>query len=79
MRWEVNASNRPHFTGERSSTNCIGPFWTAAGKISPTGIRSPDRLARSECLYRLNYPRALWKKVRVSVSLLNFRDEIVAV
>jgi hypothetical protein len=26
------------------------------GKLSPTGIRSPDRPARSESLYRLSYP-----------------------
>jgi hypothetical protein len=26
------------------------------GKSYPTGIRSPDRPARSESLYRLNYP-----------------------
>jgi len=26
------------------------------GKLAPTGIRSPDRPARSESLYRLSYP-----------------------
>ena len=33
-----------------------GPVWTGAEKIAPTGIRSPDRPARSESLYRLGYP-----------------------
>ena len=33
-----------------------GPVWTGAGNLAPTGIRSPDRPARSESLYRLSYP-----------------------
>jgi hypothetical protein len=32
-----------------------GPVWMG-GKSSPTGIRSPDRPARSQSLYRLSYP-----------------------
>ena len=30
--------------------------WTGAENIDPTGIRSPDRPARSKSLYRLSYP-----------------------
>ena len=33
-----------------------GPDCTGAGNLSPTGIRSPDRPARSESLYLLSYP-----------------------
>jgi len=33
-----------------------GPVWTGAENLVPTGIRSPDRPARSESLYRLSYP-----------------------
>ena len=33
-----------------------GLVWTDAENLTPTGIRSPDRPARSESLYRLNYP-----------------------
>jgi hypothetical protein len=33
-----------------------GPVWTGAEKLAPTGIRSPDRPARSQSLYRLIYP-----------------------
>jgi hypothetical protein len=45
---------------ERQSTHCIrpqatGPVWTGAENLAPTGIRSPDRPARSESLYRLSY------------------------
>ena len=30
-----------------------GPAWTGGENLGPTGIRSPDRLARSESLHRL--------------------------
>ena len=33
-----------------------GPVWTGAENLFPTGIRLPDRPARSESLYRLSYP-----------------------
>jgi len=32
-----------------------GPVWTSAENLVPTGIRSPDRPARSQSLYRLSY------------------------
>ena len=32
-----------------------GPVWTGAENLARTGIRSPDRPARSES-YRLSYP-----------------------
>jgi hypothetical protein len=31
------------------------PVWTCAKNLAPTGIRSPDRPARSHSLYRLSY------------------------
>ena len=33
-----------------------GPVWTGAENLVPTGIRSPDRPARSQSPYRLSYP-----------------------
>ena len=36
-----------------------GPVWTGAENLAPTRIRSPDRPARSESLYRLSYPGPL--------------------
>jgi hypothetical protein len=33
-----------------------GLVWTCAKNFAPTGIRSPDRPARSQSLYRLRYP-----------------------
>jgi hypothetical protein len=32
-----------------------GPVWISAETLDPTGIRSPDRPARSESLYRLQF------------------------
>ena len=31
------------------------PVWTGAESLAPTGIRSSERPARSESLYRLSY------------------------
>ena len=36
-----------------------GPVWTGAENIAPIGIRSPDRPARRNSLYRLSYPGPL--------------------
>jgi len=47
---------------ERPGTHCIGSWvghWAdldGSEKFAPTGIRSPDRPARSESLLRLSYP-----------------------
>jgi hypothetical protein len=35
------------------------PVWTGAKNLAPSVIRSPDRPARSESLYRLTYPDSL--------------------
>jgi hypothetical protein len=36
-----------------------GPAWTYAKNLAPTGIRSPDRPARSQSLYRMSYPASV--------------------
>ena len=36
------------------------PVWTGAENLPPTGIRSQDRPARSESLYRLSYAAPLY-------------------
>ena len=33
-----------------------GAVWTGAENLGPTGIRSPDRPARRQLLYRVRYP-----------------------
>jgi len=39
-----------------------GPVWTGAENVASTGIRSPDRPARSQSLYRLSYTAHLTPK-----------------
>ena len=40
----------------REAGSAPGPIWTGAGNLAPTGIRLPDRPARSQSLHRLSYP-----------------------
>ena len=62
MGWAVTAAPRPLYPLERPGTHCTGG-WVGpragvdgCGKSrSPTGIRSPDRPARGESLYRMSY------------------------
>jgi hypothetical protein len=35
------------------------PVWTGAENLATTEIRSPDRPARNEWLYRLSYPGSI--------------------
>ena len=44
------------------------PVWTRAENLAPTGIRSPDRPARSESLYRLRHPGGT-ERVRTQLQL----------
>ena len=58
------ASETGHNTGTATSLQrgLIRPRWrevavpVCAENLAPTGIRSPDRPARSQSLYRLRYP-----------------------
>jgi hypothetical protein len=59
--WVVSITPRPLYPLERPDTHCTGG-WVGRragldrwGKSRPTGIRSPDRPARSQSLYRLSY------------------------
>jgi hypothetical protein len=45
-----------------------GPFWMGEKNVAPTGIRTSDRPARSESLYRLHYPSPLLITKNYSVS-----------
>jgi hypothetical protein len=54
---------RPHSTPGKDTAPILqeagwvpGPVWTGAENLDPTSIRSPDRPARSQLLYRLSYP-----------------------
>jgi hypothetical protein len=60
--WGVSVTNRPLFTPVKDPVSIVqetgwapGPVWTGAENLASTGIRSPDRPARSQSLYRLRY------------------------
>jgi hypothetical protein len=59
--WVVNSTPQPHFTPGKDPVPIVreaewtpGPVWTG-GKYRPTGIRSPDRPARSQLPYIANH------------------------
>jgi hypothetical protein len=59
----VKSTPQPLYPRERDPVTIVqetgwapGPVWTGAENLAPTGIRSPDRPARSKSLYRLSYP-----------------------
>ena len=61
--WGVSVTHRPLFTPGKEPVPIVheagwapGPVWTGAENLASTGIRSPDRPARSQSLYRLRYP-----------------------
>jgi hypothetical protein len=61
--WGVSVTPWPLFTPEKDLVPILqeagwtpGPVWTGAENLAPpTGIRFPDRPARSQSLYRLSY------------------------
>jgi len=61
--WGVSVMTRPFFTPRKDPVPIVqeagwdpGPVWTSAENLAPIGIRSPDRPARGQSLYRLRYP-----------------------
>jgi hypothetical protein len=59
----VNATPQPLYPTERDPVPIVqearwasGPVLTGAENLVPNRIRSPDRTAHSESLYRLSYP-----------------------
>jgi hypothetical protein len=44
-----------------------GPVWTCVKNLAPTGIRSPDRPARSQSLYSLSYPGHCHGRIRLKL------------
>ena len=72
---------------ERPGTHCTrGRVSTSSGlirlrKISPpTGIRSPDRPARSQSVYRLSYrgPPSGWSSLKIKLDEEDFRTAAAA-
>jgi len=61
--WGVSVTPRSLFTPGKDPVPIVqeagwapGPVWNGAEYFALTGIRSPDRPARSQSLYRLSYP-----------------------
>jgi len=61
--WRVSVTPRSLFTPGKDPIPIVqgtgwapGPVWTGAENLAATGIRSQDRPARSQSLYRLRYP-----------------------
>ena len=59
----VSVTPRPLFTPRKEAVPILqwarwapGLVWTGAENFAPIGIRSQDRPARSQSLYRLSYP-----------------------
>ena len=85
LRWGGWSAPRPgRFTLGKGPVPIIleagwapGPVWTGAEDLAPTGIRSPDRPARSESLYRLSYPDPLGEQYRSLKSLRGFLHSYV--
>ena len=64
--WGVSVTPRPLFTPGKDRVPIVQeagwaprPVWRGAENLVPTGIRSPDRPARSQSLHRLRYPALL--------------------
>ena len=60
--WGVSVTPRPFFIPGKDPVPIVqeagwapGPVWTGAEDLAPTGIRSLERPARSQSLYRLRY------------------------
>jgi hypothetical protein len=71
MWWGVSVTPRPIFTSGKDMVPIIqeagwapGPVWTGPENLAPTGIRSPDRPARSQSLYCLSYMWPIVSHVR---------------
>jgi len=67
--WGVSVTSRPLFISRKDPVPIVreagwgpGPVWTSVENLSPTGIRSPDRPARSQTLYRLSYRPTLYEE-----------------
>jgi hypothetical protein len=75
MGWGASVTPRPLFTPGKDPGSIVqmagsapGPVSTGAENLAPTGIRSPDRPARSQSLHQLSYPDHPSHKHTASIS-----------
>ena len=80
--WVVNATPLAHYLWDRHPGSIVQEVewfsrsvWKDAENLTPTGIRSPDRPAHSESLYRLRFPRPpLFKDLFYSIDSITARQ-----
>jgi hypothetical protein len=67
--WGVRVTPRPLFTPGKDLVPIVqearwipGQVWAGSKNLTPTGIRSPGRPARSQSLYRLSCTVHVWNK-----------------
>jgi hypothetical protein len=70
----VSSTPRPHFTPGKDPVPILqeagwapGPVWRGEENLVPTGIRSPDRPARSQTLYRPSYPANIYIYIYIHI------------
>jgi hypothetical protein len=68
MGWGVSVTPRPQITPGKDPVHIVqdaswssGPVWTGAENLAITGIRSQDRPARRQSLYRLRHQADMLK------------------
>ena len=66
--WGISVTPRPLFPLGKDPVPilqeagwALGSVWMGAESLAPTGIRSPDRQACSQSLYRPRYPAIMWQ------------------
>jgi hypothetical protein len=76
MEWVAHATSRPLYLRERDQVSIVqeagwalGPVYKGAENLTATAIRSLDRPARSELLYRRRYPDPHYDRVKVKVKV----------
>jgi len=81
--WGVSVTPRPLFTPGQDPVPIVqeagwapGPVWTGAENLASTGIRSPDRPAHSQSLYRLRYQAHTFQRLgnKFTCILLNIHQ-----
>ena len=84
--WGVSVTPRPLFTPGKDQVPIIqeagwapGPVWTGVENLATTGIRSPDRPAGSESLYRLSYPAHIQLKSVIIFVTAHFEACLIVV
>jgi hypothetical protein len=65
--WGVSFMPRPLFTPGKDPVPIVQEAGWAPGteSVAPTRIRSPDRPARSQSIYRLSYPARMWHRGKI--------------